>query len=171
MSHGRGFVVDRCAHCTATVLCALLLAACAQLPIAPPPAPVAPPPTAPAEPTPLAVPSAAPAPVAAPVSVIEVVSQPAAQALLGGMRAYEDGQYAQAEQRLKSALKIGLDAPRDLATAHKTLAFVYCSSRRLKLCEAAFRAARDADPAFALSKAEAGHPTWGPVYRRLGDTR
>ena len=33
-----------------------------------------------------------------------------------------------------------------------------------------FGAARDtqafADPAFALSKAEVGHPLWGPVYQR-----
>ena len=27
-----------------------------------------------------------------------------------------------------------------------------------------YRAARVADPNFALSKAEAGHPVWGPVY-------
>ena len=26
---------------------------------------------------------------------------------------------------------------------------------------------RAADPAFALSKSEAGHPQWGPVYQRL----
>jgi len=34
-------------------------------------------------------------------------------------------------------------------------------------CEAQFRAARTDDPAFALSKAEAGHPQWGPVYQRV----
>ena len=44
---------------------------------------------------------------------------------------------------------------------------MYCSSKRVKACEAAFRAAREADPAFTLSKAEAGHPTWGPVWRRV----
>ena len=37
-------------------------------------------------------------------------------------------------------------------------------------CEAAFRAARAADPAFALSRAEAGHPMWGPVYQRAART-
>jgi len=49
-------------------------------------------------------------------------------------------------------------------SAHKTLAFIYCTSGRKAECEAAFRAARVADPAFALNKAEAGHPVWGPVY-------
>lgn len=34
-------------------------------------------------------------------------------------------------------------------------------------CEAQFRAARAADPQFVLSRAEAGHPQWGPVYRKL----
>jgi hypothetical protein len=34
-------------------------------------------------------------------------------------------------------------------------------------CEAAFRAARAADPGFVLSRSEAGHPLWGPVYRRV----
>ncbi len=33
--------------------------------------------------------------------------------------------------------------------------------------EASFRAAREADPAFVLSRSEAGHPAWGPVYRRM----
>ena len=28
------------------------------------------------------------------------------------------------------------------------------------------RAARKADPQFALGKSEAGHPLWGPVYKR-----
>jgi len=34
-------------------------------------------------------------------------------------------------------------------------------------CEVQFRAARAADAGFALSKSEAGHPLWGPVYQRV----
>ena len=101
-----------------------------------------------------------------PVSIVELSARPAEQALLTGIRAYDDGQYKLAEQRLGSALKTGLAAPKDRAAAHKTLAFIYCTSQRAKACESAFRAARAADPAFTLSKAEAGHPLWGPVYRR-----
>ena len=78
-----------------------------------------------------------------------------------------DAQYAQAEQLLKQSLKHGLASPRDRAAAHKHLAFIYCTSNRASACEDAFRAARSADPAFALSKAEAGHPQWGPVYARV----
>ena len=99
--------------------------------------------------------------------LVELSERPAEKALLAGLRAYDDAQYALAEQQLKDALKAGLAAPRDRAAAHKHLAFVYCTSARLPACETEFRAARGDDPAFALSKAEAGHPQWGPVWQRL----
>jgi hypothetical protein len=51
--------------------------------------------------------------------------------------------------------------------AHKLLAFIYCTTDRLPACEAEFRAARAAEPAFTLSKAESGHPQWGPVWQRV----
>ena len=105
-------------------------------------------------------------PPAAP-GLMDVAERPAEKALLAGMRAYDDAQYPLAEAQLNQALKSGLASPRDRATAHKQLAFIYCTSDRVKACEAEFRAARDADPAFALSKSEAGHPQWGPVYQRV----
>ena len=97
----------------------------------------------------------------------EVMQRPAERALLTGLRAYDDGQYADAERELNLALKTGLVSLKDRASAHKHLAFVYCTSQRLKPCEDAFRAARVADAEFALSRAEAGHPLWGPVYKRV----
>ena len=103
-------------------------------------------------------------PPAAP-GLMDVAERPAEKALLGGMRAYDDAQYPMAERQLAQALKDGLASPRDRAAAHKHLAFIYCTSNRTPECEAAFRAAREADPAFVLSKAEAGHPLWGPVYK------
>jgi len=110
----------------------------------------------------------APAPAPAPVvSVIELSSRPAERALLAGLRAYDDAQYPQAEEQLRLALKTGLASPHDQAAAQKYLAFIYCTTQRQSLCEAAFLAARQADPAFALSKGEAGHPLWGPVYKRV----
>jgi hypothetical protein len=75
-------------------------------------------------------------------------------------------QYPAAEKLLTQALKTGLASPRDRAAAHKYLAFIYCTSDRVTACEASFRTARADDPGFALSKAEAGHPQWGPVYLR-----
>ena len=68
---------------------------------------------------------------------------------------------------MRKALAAGLASGRDRASAHKLLAFITCSSERLADCEAAFRAARASDAAFALNRSEAGHPLWGPVYRRV----
>lgn len=97
----------------------------------------------------------------------DLLERPAERALFDALKAYDEGAYAQAEAAAGRALAAGLQSPRDRATAHKLLAFVTCTSSRLPACEAAFRAARLADPAFALSRSEAGHPVWGPVYQRL----
>jgi len=102
-----------------------------------------------------------------PVGLLDVIARPAERALQGGIRAYEDGQYPEAEKQLNLALKTGLVSPRDQAAAQKHLAFIYCTSSRTADCEAAFRAARFADPAFALNKSEQGHPVWGPVWKRV----
>jgi Tfp pilus assembly protein PilF len=107
---------------------------------------------------------------AAPVpssGLAEVIERPAERALLTGMRAYDDAQYAQAERALTTALGAGLASAKDRANAHKLLAFIYCTSSRPAECEASFRAARVADPSFVLSRSEIGHPAWGPVYRRM----
>ena len=127
---------------------ALLLAACAAPPPPPPPQPAS--------------------------GLADLMERPAERALVEGIRAYDDGNYAVAEAALRKALgdgsnsssNSGLKSSRDQATAHKLLAFITCTSERLPACEAAFRAARTADPAFALSRSEAGHPVWGPVYKR-----
>ena len=103
----------------------------------------------------------------APAGLMDVAARPAEKALLAGLRAYDDAQYAEAERQFSLALQAGPASARDRAAAHKHLAFIYCSSGRTSACEAAFRAARQADPAFALGKSEAGHPLWGPVYKRV----
>jgi Tfp pilus assembly protein PilF len=101
-----------------------------------------------------------------PVGLAELMERPAERALFEGIRAYDDGQYPQAEASLRKALNGGLRSGRDQASAHKLLAFITCTSDRLRECEAAFRAARAADAKFALNRSEAGHPLWGPVYRK-----
>jgi len=105
-------------------------------------------------------------PPPAPPGLMDVAERPAEKALLAGIRAYEDAQYAESEKQLGAALRTGLASAKDRAAAQKHLAFIYCTSNRAAECEAAFRAARQADPAFALSKSESGHPLWGPVYKR-----
>ena len=108
-----------------------------------------------------------PAPPPPPTGLAEVMARPAERALFDGIRAYDDGQYAAAEKALKRALADGLQSARDRATAHKLLAFITCTSDRLADCEQQFRDARAADAGFALSRSEAGHPVWGPVYKSL----
>jgi Tfp pilus assembly protein PilF len=108
-----------------------------------------------------------PAPAPKPTGLAEVMERPAEKALLDGIRAYDDAQYAQAEKALRLALAEGLQSSRDRATAHKLLAFITCTSDRLADCQSEFREARAADASFALSRSEAGHPVWGPVYKSL----
>ena len=105
------------------------------------------------------------------VGLSDVMQRPAERALLTGVRAYEDGHYAEAERALREALAAGLPSAKDRAIAHKHLAFIYCTSQRTLACEAAFREAHNADPQFALSKAETGHPQWGPVYQKVASSR
>lgn len=111
--------------------------------------------------------TAPPAPPPPAGGLSELMERPAERALFEGMRAYDDGQYVASETALKRALKGGLASPRDRATAHKLVAFIACTSQRMAECEAAFRAARTADPAFVLTRSEAGHPLWGPVFRKI----
>jgi hypothetical protein len=100
------------------------------------------------------------------VGLADLMERPGEAALLDGVRAYDEGQYRQSEAALRKALAAGLASGRDRASAHKLLAFITCTSNRMNDCEAEFKAARAADARFALSRSEAGHPLWGPVYRK-----
>lgn len=110
---------------------------------------------------------ATPPPPAPPQGLADLMEQAAERALIEGVRAYDDGHYGQAEQSLRRALDEGLKSPRDRANAHKLLAFITCTSQRVERCKDEFAQARAADASFALSRSEAGHPVWGPVYRSV----
>ena len=110
-----------------------------------------------------------PAPVAPVVSMASLYEKPAERALVNGMRNYEEGAFDRADTNLKRALKEGLTSPHDVAVANKYLAFIACAFNRIPSCEQHFREAFRAEPQFALSEKEVGHPTWGPVYRRVRD--
>jgi hypothetical protein len=103
----------------------------------------------------------------APVGLLDVSARPAERALLAGLKAYDDAQYDPADRLFREALAAGLVSPRDRAEAHKRLAFIQCAAGRLGDCETEFKLARQADRNFALDKSEAGHPVWGPVYKKL----
>lgn len=120
---------------------AALVAACATTPPSPPPQPTA--------------------------SIARLYEQPAERAFLDAMRLYEEGQHERAETQFRRALSDGLRDSHDIAMANKHLAFIACAYNRRIDCEAAFRAAFAADPAFRLTDAEVGHPIWGPVYKRV----
>lgn len=93
---------------------------------------------------------------------------PSAEARLKtGITQYEEGNFAQAQRSLQSALLNGLASRTDQARAYKYLAFIYCVTDRVPQCRQEFSNAIAADPKFNLSPAEAGHPTWGPVFRSV----
>lgn len=114
-------------------------------------------------------PSAPPAPPPAPqtASVVALYRQPAERSLIDGIRAYEEASFERSEKALRAALREGLADSRDRAAAYKYLAFIACAFNRIEECEASFRNAFAADPGFALTDVEIGHPLWGPVYRRV----
>ena len=87
-------------------------------------------------------------------------------ALNTGLKQYDDGEYLPAAKSLQSAIDRGL-ADKDKVNAHKHLAFINCSQGRNGPCREEFRKALAIDPSLELSAAEAGHPTWGPIFRSL----
>lgn len=88
------------------------------------------------------------------------------EALAAGIKQYEEGKYADASKQLQAAIQQGLSAS-DEVKAHKYLAFINCVSDRLASCREEFRKALRIDPGMELSPAEAGHPSWGPVFRAV----
>lgn len=112
---------------------------------------------------------------AAPVVPNPPIAEPAKQQetkkavvfLNTGIKYYEGGKYNQAEKDLKEALKLGLIDTADQVTAHKYLAFIYSFSKRKTLCRKSFEQAFELDPNFILTPAEADHPMWGPIYRKV----
>ena len=113
-------------------------------------------------------------------SVFESEEQPATKpaparngeaTLTSGVRQFEEGNYAQAQRLLQASLAEGLPARASQARAHKYLAFTYCVTNRTAQCRQEFSNALAADPKFTLTPAEAGHPTWGPVFRSVSKGR
>jgi Tfp pilus assembly protein PilF len=91
--------------------------------------------------------------------------------LKSGITQYEQGNYANAQRLIQGALGEGLISRTDQARAYKYLAFIYCITDRVAQCRQEFSNAVSADPKFSLTPAEAGHPSWGPVYRSVARSR
>lgn len=99
--------------------------------------------------------------------ISDVLQPKAERDLAAGVKSYEDGDYRPAAKFLQESLDGGLRSAKDQASAHKYLAFIHCVSSRERQCRNEFRMALDADPAFDLDAAEAGHPIWGPAFRSV----
>jgi Tfp pilus assembly protein PilF len=101
------------------------------------------------------------------IGLDKLAPRKAEQELSSGLKSYENGDYHIAAKYLQNALNDGLTFKSDRVTAHKYLAFVYCVSDRKKQCREQFKEAKEINPDFELSAAEAGHPIWGPVFREV----
>ncbi|HTZ00079.1 MAG TPA: TssQ family T6SS-associated lipoprotein [Rhodocyclaceae bacterium] len=148
-----------------SLVLALLLGACQSNPSQPEkPAPAPAPTPAPAAKP--AAPAAKPAEAPAPAKAAEnpAAAKQAEARLAGGVQLYEDGNYKGAQAELQAALDGGLAAKADQARANKYLAFIACSTGQRDQCKKYFLNALALYPRFRLTKAEAGHPIWGPVY-------
>ena len=101
-----------------------------------------------------------------PVNVVPAaVPVPPNAALSRGMSSYDDGDYSEAANQFRLALDQKL-SPVEQTRARKHLAFAYCVTGKERLCTEEFRKLLEIHPAFELDPAEAGHPIWGPVFRR-----
>ena len=104
---------------------------------------------------------------AAPQITEESLRTRATDQLAQGIKQYNDGEFDNAVKTLTSALEHGLLSKVDASRARKYIAFSHCVSGREAACRAEFRKAFEINPEFALTPAEDGHPTWGPVYRSV----
>ena len=82
------------------------------------------------------------------------------------LQQYEAGDYDASAKSFQGAIKEGL-GDKELASAHKHLAFIHCAANRERQCRDEFRRALAVDPLLELEPAEAGHPVWGPVFRSV----
>lgn len=81
------------------------------------------------------------------------------------MTAYDAADYNKSAKGFQDALKETLSSDNQLK-ARKFTAFSYCLSNRMTLCQQEFEKILQSQPDFDLAAAEAGHPSWGPSFRR-----
>ncbi len=85
--------------------------------------------------------------------------------LIDAMTAYDAADYVKSVKVFQDALKEVLP-PDEQLRARKFTAFSYCLSNRMTLCQQEFEKILQSKPDFELAAAEAGHPSWGPTFRR-----
>jgi hypothetical protein len=133
-------------------------------PSAPKPVVVSPPPEVapvPAAPTPtpiVVVPKADPTPPTA------TNDGPGEKDLADGINLYDSGDYKGAQRKLLAAQNAASEASMTKQTSMKLLAFTYCLTNQRVTCRQQFNSLLKLNPKFELTKSEAGHPLWGPVF-------
>ena len=100
-----------------------------------------------------------------------VDAAPGRQLLAQGISLYESRRLDQAERALQASLFAGLPDHREKATAHKYLAFVYCTNREWARCDAAFDAALESRPSFSLEEYELHGTPWREAYLKAQGKR
>jgi hypothetical protein len=105
------------------------------------------------------------APVAKPVELVVAPVVKPDQLFSEGKELYERGDYRGAIRKLISARDAADDTPVVKQNSLKYLAFSYCVTSQKPLCKAQFSSLLKLSPSFELSRGEAGHPLWGPVFK------
>jgi hypothetical protein len=100
-----------------------------------------------------------------PTVPIEPPKITAEQLLQEGTTLYDKGDYRNAIRKLTSAKDTADEGSAVKASSLRLLAFSYCVSNQRALCKQQFTTLLAMDPNFQLSRGEAGHPLWGPVFR------
>ncbi len=85
--------------------------------------------------------------------------------MIEAMTAYDAADYVKSVKIFQDALKETLP-PDEQLKARKFTAFSYCLSNRMTLCQQEFEKILQSKPDYELAAAEAGHPSWGPSFRR-----
>ena len=93
-----------------------------------------------------------------------IVIGKAEQLLADGMVKYESGDIADAQKLFEAAVKEGLRDKADTVRASKQVAFCLCLQGRFPQCRAQFAKIYELDPAFDLTPAEIGHPSWTRTF-------
>jgi hypothetical protein len=108
-------------------------------------------------------PVSAPA-VKAPEPVVPAVVKPE-QLFAEGKDLYEKGDYRGAIRKLTTARDASDEVASIKQNSLKYLAFSYCVTNQRPLCKTQFSNLLKLTPNFELSRGEAGHPLWGPVFK------
>jgi hypothetical protein len=101
-------------------------------------------------------------PQSAPVESPRVTAE---QLLQEGTALYDKGDYRGAVRKLTSAKDSADEGSAVKKSSLRLLAFSYCVSSQRALCKQQFTSLLAIDPSFELTRGEAGHPLWGPVFR------